>query len=120
MEKWIVYKNLKISDCGNIITRTNKDGTFKGYKTKSGYYVIRTTPDKMVTVHRLMAHLFLGLDIDDIDSHIHHVDRCRQNNTVDNLLVLNKEQHLKEHHKDYDPVIFNIKKKDITKPMICD
>jgi hypothetical protein len=56
-----------------------------------GYYKIGINK-KNVAVHRLIAMVYLGLDINNITQQIDHIDRIRTNNNVNNLrLITHKE-----------------------------
>jgi hypothetical protein len=81
--KLCVYKNgeiwrwMKSSKYWKIIGSINSDG----------YYNIKLN-NKMYKVHRIVAMVYLDLDITDTKLQVDHIDRCRNNNNVDNLRLL--------------------------------
>jgi len=60
-------------------------GFVAGTLDRHGYYYIRLL-GKNIKVHRLVAHLFCGLDIASKDS-VDHIDGNRANNNYNNLRV---------------------------------
>lgn len=83
--------------------RCYRDGSverlFRGLKWKimenkdnhNGYNTININ-NKMTLRHRIIAHCFLGLNIDTPIELIDHIDRNRLNNAVNNLRIVNKQQ----------------------------
>ena len=48
--------------------------------------------DKIYKLHRIIGYLFLGLDIDDSEQYIDHIDGDRQNNNIENLRIVTNQQ----------------------------
>lgn len=89
----------------NVSTRKAKRKDHKGYYKENGYIMRLVTEHPhanhrgYVAEHRLIIekHLKRFLDHKEL---IHHIDRNRENNTVENLKVTtNQEHYLKEHFK---------------------
>ena len=60
-----------------------------------GYHLVQPVIDgrqKMIRVHRLVAHCFLGLDLDS-DYQVHHKDGDTHNNHVSNLQIVSAGLH---------------------------
>jgi hypothetical protein len=58
-----------------------------------GYKMINICNNSYL-LHRIIGYLFLGLDIENINQHIDHIDGNKQNNSLENLRVVsNKENH---------------------------
>jgi predicted XRE-type DNA-binding protein len=85
-----------VIDCrGRSIKRKGKG--LKPYHNRDGYLVVGlrlcgVTWHKLV--HVLVAEAFLGIDG---DKEVHHKDRNRQNNRLENLVYKNGDEHLREH-----------------------
>ena len=58
-----------------------------------GYHVINLR-NKIYTCHRIMAMVYLDLDITDTSIDVDHIDRCRHNNNVNNLRIGPRSQNL--------------------------
>lgn len=69
----------------------------KFYRQTYGYYVNRTK-ERTLLAHRWVWQNHYGQIPDNMD--IHHKDGDKSNNAVDNLEMLNRSDHLKEHWKD--------------------
>lgn len=87
-------KKVKLSKKVSIFS----DGTVSGTNifTENGYeYFI--FEGKRVAVHRIIAQYFLnqGNSIEGLD--VHHIDFSRNNNNVNNLLILTKQRHCALH-----------------------
>ena len=87
-------KEIKLSKKVSIFS----DGTVSGTNifTENGYeYFI--FEGKRVAVHRIIAQYFLnqGNSIEGLD--VHHIDFSRNNNNVNNLLILTKQRHCALH-----------------------
>lgn len=96
----------------------NKNANFKNGTTISyyGYKLIRCPEhpfancDGNVFEHRLIAEKYLLTDENSIEINgkkylrrdyvVHHKDRNKLNNDVNNLVVMTKEEHSSLHHKD--------------------
>jgi hypothetical protein len=95
---WKKFGNVEVSNTGLVKTMNHKDG-YSGSDDKDGYRLVSLTinnKQKTFKVHRLVAHLFLGLDIDDSKIQVNHINCIRNDNRLDNLeLVDNRENHQK-------------------------
>lgn len=58
-----------------------------------GYQVIHLH-NKTYTCHRIIAMVYLDLDITDTSIDVDHLDRCRTNNNVNNLRIGSRSQNL--------------------------
>lgn len=69
--------------------------------TGDGYYVIssRKEGNHNKKLHRLIYEDFYGIKIPE-NYHIHHIDGDKANNSIDNLELLSKEEHISLHKKD--------------------
>lgn len=68
----------------------------KSKKNTRGYWFICFTYDYVMyqyTLHRLIAHTFLGMELDS-ELQVHHKDGNINNNTLDNLEVLTRSDHI--------------------------
>lgn len=81
------FKHLLISAYGYFFF-TDKDHPL-AYKSNHRVYL-----------HRHNASLKLGRWIRS-DEHVHHIDKNRQNNALDNLLILNNVEHANLHGQEY-------------------
>jgi hypothetical protein len=81
----LIYKN------GGVWKNKPKWDQLSFCTSCQGYYVINIGK-KSFKVHRIIAYLFLGLDIYDTTQFIDHVDRDRQNNNIDNLRIVTNQQ----------------------------
>jgi hypothetical protein len=58
----------------------------KGVLTYCGYLLCRIS-EKMISIHRIIAYCYLGLDITNPQIQIDHINRIRTDNQVDNLRI---------------------------------
>ena len=76
--------------------------THRGYKEgewrklsvinhSDGYKIVRID-DKMYKLHRVIAYLFLGLDIENKNKQIDHINGNRSDNRLENLRIVNNQQ----------------------------
>lgn len=68
----------------------------KSKKNTRGYWFVAFTCDYVMyqyTLHRLIAHTFLGMALDS-ELQVHHKDGNIDNNTLDNLEVLTRSDHI--------------------------
>jgi hypothetical protein len=89
--KMIEYKEfgkIKVGNDGSIITR-NK-GVHFGYNN-NGYCNVKID-DKTMKIHRIVAHLFLGLDLNDSSAIIDHINGCKNDNRVLNLRIVSARE----------------------------
>lgn len=88
-----VYRN------GEIWRWKNKQGPNKIFNPywklcgtlSNGYYVIRFK-NKAYLNHRIIAMVYLDLDINNITIEVDHIDRCGANNNINNLRLVNSQQ----------------------------
>ena len=88
-----VYKN------GDIFRQLNAGGPYG----KKGDWILTTCMDtngylrfkinnKQYLNHRIVGMCYLGLDINKTKHLIDHIDRCRTNNNINNLRIVNNQQ----------------------------
>jgi hypothetical protein len=66
------------------------------------YYQIKLNNNKKYQSHRIIAMVYLDLDITDTTRQVDHIDRCRTNNNVSNLqLVSNSQNQFNKNAKGY-------------------
>ena len=58
--------------------------------SNTGYYTIKL--NKRYNIHRIIAMVYLGLDITNTKNQVDHIDRCRTNNNINNLRIVNNQQ----------------------------
>jgi hypothetical protein len=58
-----------------------------------GYFKIRLNK-KMYLIHRIIAMVYLELDITDTKLQVDHIERCRTKNNVDNLRIVSHQQNM--------------------------
>ena len=83
---WKVFNNILVSSTGCLITYDYPSGDYRGYLRPDNYYTVKTE-GKRLSVHRLVAHLFLGLDLNS-NLQVNHIDCNPQNNNVSNLEIV--------------------------------
>lgn len=78
-----------ISTDGTVISKkTGKE--MKAQSNKQGYECIYLSTNKVrrkFRVHRLVAHTYLGLDINNTQLHVHHINSIPYDNRVENLEI---------------------------------
>lgn len=90
-EEWREFDGIRVSNMGRV--ETKRKGIHFGHIDGGGYRLVDVAR-KRVQVHRLVAHLFLGLDLTDTKRHVNHIDCDQTNNRVENLeLVSHRENH---------------------------
>lgn len=67
------------------------------YHTQSGYLYIRQEDGKYKAEHRSIVEEMLGRKLT-CDEVVHHLDENKQNNSIENLVVMDREEHAKLHH----------------------
>jgi hypothetical protein len=83
---------LRVYSCGKIESfHHNKWRESNGVKRNTGYYRIQINY-KHYLKHRVIGFAFLGLDIDNPNQQIDHIDRVRHNNNVSNLRIVTSQQ----------------------------
>lgn len=60
------------------------------YKHSQGYFKIKI--GRYYFLHRIIGYLFLGLDIENLETIIDHIDGDIQNNKLENLRIVNTQQ----------------------------
>lgn len=85
------------------------------WNCNSGYKCI-TVKYKNYLLHRVIAMLFLGLDINDTKQHIDHIDGNKNNNELSNLRIVTNQQNCfnrkasKGYYKKYNKFVAQINK----------
>ena len=84
---------LKYEENGDIYIK-EKDDSWRKLKfcNNKGEYKILSINRKNYLVHRVIAYLFLGLDIDNPKQIIDHIDRNPSNNKIENLRIVSYSQ----------------------------
>lgn len=67
-------------------------------KTSNGYVKLYLSNGKVVEEHRFIIEQNIGRKLKRTEE-VHHIDKNRQNNTLSNLEIKDKLEHLKEHKK---------------------
>lgn len=89
-----------VSNYGRFFSVTNKVTLLKPQVQNAGYYIINVA-NKWRTVHRIVAHMFIGRTENDIQSkrnEIDHIDGDKSNNRVENLRWLNRQENCSHHN----------------------
>lgn len=108
-EEWKTIPTNDKYEVSNYGAVRNKDGgnILQPYYT-SGYAKIKIG-NTHYSISRLVAALFLGLDIYADDLCVHHINRDNGDNRVTNLEVLTTEEHMRQ-HKQYKRARAEVKK----------
>ena len=88
-QKLVVFEN-------GTIYRVNKKGNLKIIKNvgnSHGYNAIGCN-GKIVLRHRIIGTAFLGLELDDVEQIIDHIDMDKLNNNLKNLRILTQQKNL--------------------------
>jgi len=97
------------TELNGVKLRVYRDGTIWRYVEKTargyiqGWHKVLVTPDfkgylniglkkSHYKIHRIVGMVYLGLDINDPNKQIDHIDRCRDNNNVNNLQIVSNQQ----------------------------
>ena len=90
VEIWKKFGNIEVSNMGNLKTRNHPIGDYCG-TTSHGYRQVGIK-GKQYQVHRLVGHLFLGLNLDDTKSQVDHINGNKTDNIVDNLRIVSHRE----------------------------
>lgn len=71
-----------------------------GKLTHSGVYLKVQVNGKYVAFHKQLKEDDLGMKIDGVRMHVHPKDKNEKNNRLENLEVMRKQDHLKEHARE--------------------
>jgi HNH endonuclease len=80
-------KNCKKNEWRLLTPTPNKDG-----------YISTEINNKNVKCHRIIGYAYLGLDITDKKKEIDHINRIRNDNSVDNLQIVTHQQNCFNKH----------------------
>ena len=70
-----------------------------GTVSSEGYLVI-TVGDRRIKEHRHVMQVFLGRELERTEL-VHHIDGDKLNNTLENLLLVSRPDHLRDHHASF-------------------
>lgn len=96
-------KKLEGIDIGSS-TRGIKGINHHGWKggrriRKNGYVYIRTEDGSEMLEHRFVMEQHLKRKLSK-DEHVHHIDENKENNSIENLTVMSRSEHMRFHAKD--------------------
>lgn len=74
------------------VKKTIKNWVKMTYKPDENGYLKITVNHKQTYIHRLVGYCFLGLNQNNHDDFIDHIDRNTANNDVDNLRIVSNQQ----------------------------
>lgn len=94
------FENYDVSELGEVTSfARNKNGVKLNPGISSAGYaqvgLYKNGVSKPYSVHRLVASLFLGLNLDDQSMHVDHIDGDKLNNVVSNLRVVTPTQNMR-------------------------
>ena len=86
---------LRVYKTGLILKYMKKKRVWKqlGLSNRAGYPAAFLN-GRPYSLHRIIAMVYLGLDIMDVTQEIDHIDRCRTNNNIDNLRIVTHSQNM--------------------------
>ena len=93
MEEWKDFYNYKVSNYGNV---SNGKRILKKFKAK-GYLQTQIFIEGnrcSYYIHRLVAHLFLNMDLKYEGIQVDHLDNNKENNHVSNLDLVNHRENI--------------------------
>lgn len=92
--RYVIFKN------GLILSEIYPSYLEKTKAYMFNLYLKQDTKEYMnVSLHRLMCVVWKKLDFYNKNLHVHHIDKNRDNNNIDNLEILTMKEHLKKHQK---------------------
>ena len=93
-DKYIIFKNgLILSEIKPSYIQSSKSYMLNLYfKDKSIGYI-------NIALHRLMCAVWKDLDYMNKNLHVHHKNKNREDNSIDNLEVLTPQEHINKHRK---------------------
>ena len=102
------FYNYMVHDDGRVFAKGNKSSDYEpillaNRVTDGGYLKVNLTIDdkrRRIFVHRLVAHLFLDLDLNDKSIDVHHKNKIRSDNRSCNLELVRSASHVALHTKD--------------------
>lgn len=84
--EWRQFRSVKISEKGDVQSLDPR--RYIKARTDANGYVMFSFDGANYFAHRLVAHLWLGLDLDDRCSQVDHKDEVRSNNHWSNLQIV--------------------------------
>ena len=94
MEIELFNNRLKVYEDGRVLVKKNGEFVERKHMTK-GYFYINLCfqgKRKYYLVHRIVALVYIGLDIENPKQMIDHIDRNKLNNNVSNLRIVTNQQ----------------------------
>ena len=88
--EWKKFNGLLVSSTGELKSFKYPNGGYYG-RNANGYFRVKTL-NKDHMVHRLVAHLFLGYDLNSNNLMIDHIDGDKTNNKVSNLRIVSPRE----------------------------
>ena len=95
MEIELFNNRLKVFEDGRVLVKKNGEFVERKHITTTGYFSINLWFQgklKWYKLHRIVAHAYLGLDIENPKQMIDHIDRNILNNNVSNLRIVTCQQ----------------------------
>lgn len=105
---FIQFHSYIVHDDGRVFAMGSKKTSFETIqlafrKTDQGYLKVNLSIDgkrRRVLVHRLVAHLFLGMELNDEAIDVHHKNKIVDDNRSDNLELVSCATHIAMHFKE--------------------
>lgn len=83
----IDYPEYSVDTEGTVYNKYGKILKPQNYKGYDSVYLYKNKKRRKLRVQRIVAHTFLGLDLNDTKAQVHHKDSNRINNSLENLEV---------------------------------